>query len=127
MRIEKKKIFIAAIFAILSILICMMEVSAEVRFTPPPTSPTFRPSDSAKLAQGLGDMLTLGQYVINGLIGIGLFLSLLGFVKTSFLISTGDAKKRPELMKNMLVLTLTTAGLGAFPWILTLVIAIMKL
>lgn len=127
MKIKKKKILKAAVFIAFSLILCAMEVNAEVKFTPPPTSPTFKPVDVDGLARNLGNTITLGQYVINGIIGLGLILSLLGFAKTTFLISTGNAKKRPEYMRDLLILTATTAGLGAFPWILTLVIAIMKL
>lgn len=99
-----------------------------VQFTPPPSNGmvSLDAEQQSAVSESLGNLLKMGQYVVNGLIGIGLCLTVLGFVKTAFQLGKGNARERPEAMRNLIILAGTTAGLGCFPWILTLIIAILN-
>lgn len=127
--LQRKNLMILLISISLTNLFCLQIVSADgVQFTPPPSNGmvSLDAEQQSAVSENLGNLLTMGQYIVNGLIGVGLLLTIVGFVKTAFQLGKGSARERPEAMRNLIVLAGTTAGLGCFPWILTLIIAILN-
>lgn len=80
--------------------------------------------DKANVA--LGEILTQGQSIIYGLIGLGLLSSTIAFVFTAYRMAlAGDAKTRAEALKSLIAVSITTACLGGFGIIYSLVISVI--
>lgn len=77
----------------------------------------------SKANQGLNKILTEGQGVFNGLIGLGMLSSIAAFAFTAFKLGqSGDAKGRAEAIKTLISIAIVTACLGGFPLLYSLVI-----
>jgi len=121
------KIQISAIILICGVLsfFRINIVSADINLDPPPSG-NIHFENEGRVAQSLADLLTIGQYTINGLIGIGILLSFVGFVKTAFALAKDGHKDRAEAMNNLIILAGTTAGLGAFPLVLRFIVLMLQ-
>ncbi|MEG1301122.1 MAG: hypothetical protein RSC93_10505 [Erysipelotrichaceae bacterium] len=87
---------------------------------------TVPTEQQAEYAQKMAQLLVYGQYIINGMLGVGLLTSLGGFIKVAVELAKGGSKARAEAMQNLQVLTFTTAAFGAFPLILIGIVAFLK-
>lgn len=113
----------------MSFLMQVQPVAAEengFNFALPPTSGTTLGAQKSEFDNSLLSLLTFMQFFINGLIGFALMIAVLGFLKTAFMLAKGGAKQRPEAMHNLMILTGTTAALGAFPLVLTFIILLLN-
>lgn len=78
----------------------------------------------SKANQGLNKILTEGQGVFNGLIGLGMLSSVAAFAFTAFKLGqSGDSKGRAEAIKTLISISVVTACLGGFPLLYSLVIS----
>ncbi len=111
-------------FAYLFLIINCQAVSADISLDAPMVFDMGQ--DTTNFAEGIGTLVQFGQYLLNGLIGIGLSLSVFGFIKTAFEISSKGARERQEAMGNLITLTITTACLGAFPLFLNLIVVLLS-
>lgn len=80
-----------------------------------------------EVSTALGLLIKYGYYFINGLLGIGLFTSVLAFIKTSIAISKSNTKTRPQAIKDLTSITITTACLGGFPLFFIGMITLLKI
>lgn len=76
--------------------------------------------------QALLKVLEDGQGVVNGLIGVGLLSSIAAFSVQSFKLSkSGDSKSRSEAINSLIIIAITTACLGGFPLLWSIVLSVL--
>ncbi|MCR0315262.1 hypothetical protein MKA27_13185 [[Clostridium] innocuum] len=84
-------------------------------------------SNKNEVSSALGLLIKYGYYFINGLLGVGLFTSVIAFIKTSMSIANSNAKTRPQAIKDLTSITITTACLGGFPLFFVGLITLLKI
>lgn len=84
-------------------------------------------NNESEVSSALGLLIKYGYYFINGLLGVGLFTSVLAFIKTSISIAKSNTKTRPQAIKDLTSITITTACLGGFPLFFVGLITLLKI
>lgn len=83
--------------------------------------------DKEKFAENMNKILMIAKVSLNGLIGVGLMICVFAFSVQAFsLAAKGKIPgERAKIINNLLILAISTAGLGGFPLLFSIVMMLL--